>query len=348
MAFDPGIAGNFETTQGVYGPYMDNFIDFLQRAKKYDIYIYPTLCDGELPLNRHYVQMMHEQIPDNITEVMQKMSRSDGALYFTQKGIDAKKQYLTEFLKYIQQKDPLLLSTLLGLELENEFYILADQWPFDLEKGIVSGADGNLYDMADDKQRQLLYENGLLYYFKSMVRTVKSIDPNLLVSQGFYTPRIVDKDPNANYGVRMKNCSNPGFPPTAVLLGKSDLDFLDIHIYHIRKDETVEQGYRRDMETTLFYSPEMKSILKQKPFILGEFGSFKFMAPTLQQAQKNMLTTCDLAMKDHAQGHMIWTFDTFEQRSLWHVMEDEAFLRELSKKCGNVTIKVEEIKAKDR
>jgi len=328
--FDPGIAGNYETTQGVYKPYMDNFIDFLQRAQKYGIYVYPTLCDGELPLNRYYAEMLLDQIPDDIIKVMKKLSENDSRLYYTKKGINAKKQYLSDFLFYIQKKDPCLLKSFLGLELENELYILANQWPFDMKEGIVEGPDGKSYNMSNDQQRQSLYENGLLYYFKSMVAATKSIDPELLVSQGFYTLRIVDKDPDKHYGVQMKDCPNPGFPPVATLVGQSDVNFLDIHIYHVRKEENVEKGYRLDMETTRFYTPTMQPILKQKPFFLGEFGSFKFMATTFQQAQTDMLLTCDLAIKDKAQGHMIWTFDTFEQRSLWHAMEDESFLKELS------------------
>ena len=84
------------------------------------------------------------------------------------------------------------------------------------------------------------------------------------------------------------------------------------------------------MKSTGLYSPEMQSILKDKPYILGEFGSFKFMAKTFNQAKKNILKTRDLALEDNAQGYMMWTFDCFEQRSIWQVMEDESFLKDLA------------------
>lgn len=51
---DPGIAGNYDRTQSLYPPYMENFCDFLQRATLHGIRVLPTFGDGEVPLNAYY------------------------------------------------------------------------------------------------------------------------------------------------------------------------------------------------------------------------------------------------------------------------------------------------------
>jgi hypothetical protein len=329
-ACDPGIAGDYEKTQGVYGPYMDNFIDFLKRAKKYGLYIYPAMCDGELPLNRYYLKL--------VDEIMNKISEPlfngcwHNALYLTTEGLEAKKQYIRDFLGYIKNKDPNLFTTFLAIECQNELYWNAKQWPFKLEEGIVKGANGKEYDMSKDLDRQNMFDEGVNFYHAQMVETIKSVEPNLLVGEGFYTPRIVDKDPNVNFGLRMKGCPNPGFPPGINIIGRGPLDFLDIHIYHVKKDDTVDSGFKKDFASSNFYAPEMAGILKNKPFILGEYGSFKFIADTFEKAKKDIIETKELARKAGARGQMMWTLDTFEQRMLWHAVEDNgSFLDELAK-----------------
>ena len=123
---------------------------------------------------------------------------------------------------------------------------------------------------------------------------------------------------------------DPRCPPKASTILNGALDFVDVHVYYTNPSTSLEESYRLDMKSTGLYSQEMQGVLKDKPYILGEFGSFKFIASTFDQARTNILKTRDLALDDDAQGYMMWTFDTFEQRCIWQAMEDEAFLKELS------------------
>lgn len=320
-----GLAGDHDNTAGLYGPYLDNVVDFLQRARRYGLYVLPNLCDGELPLNQHYLDLV-TGLDETVRQELIAAGLQHNVLYLSAGGVAAKRQYLHDFLEGLRQRDPGCLATLLALELRNELFLRGDQWPFTLDQGSIVAADGRTYDMADNDQRQRLYEDGLTHYHTQMVQAAKAVDPDLLVCQGFYTPRIVGKDAVTHYGVRQQGHPNPSFPPPATVVGRAPLDFLDIHIYHVNPGEDLAEAYRLDMATTGLGTPAWEAMLRDKPFILGEFGSFKFMAGTFEQAAADMLQTRDLALADGAQGHAVWTYDTFEQRSLWHAAEGGAAL----------------------
>jgi len=47
---NPGIAGDYDTTTALHEPYMENVVDFLRRATRYRIRVFPTFGDGGVPL----------------------------------------------------------------------------------------------------------------------------------------------------------------------------------------------------------------------------------------------------------------------------------------------------------
>jgi hypothetical protein len=306
---------------------MENVCDFLSRARKYGIYVLPTFGDGELPLNAYYRNMVRQTAEDYGVDLMGDLRN---IVYLTEAGIKAKKHWVSEFVTFIKNRDPELLKSLLAIEFQNELYLTGDDWPFSLDSSIVTTADGRTYDMVDNDQRQACYANGINHYHTVMARAVKELDPNLMVAEGFYTLAIVGKDPNTHYGVRMKDCVNPSFPPTLPIIARSPLDFLDLHIYHVREDEAVLEAYEKEITSSRFHSPEVDRIRRQKPLIIGEFGAFKFIAPALQAAEQNMAETIDYSSQLGAQGMMMWTVDTFSQRILYHGAEcSDGFLHSL-------------------
>lgn len=324
---NPGIAGDFEKTQGLYEPYLKNVVDFLQRAKKYGIYVLLAMGDGELPFNRHYMEKAGENLS---VELDDDQTGKRNALYFSSVGIVLKKEYFTDFLTYIKKSNPGLMDIIWGLECQNEQYVHGRQWPFNLKEGKVRLANGREYDMADDRQRQLVYEEGMVYYHNELVAAVKAVDSELLVTEGAFVPRTAGKDPQKDYAIRMTDKIEViAYPPTARVLGMSRLDFVDIHIYH-HNTESVETDFHKDMVSTEFYHPDMAGILREKPVILGEFGSFKRIAATFDLARRDMLATVRMAGQEGMVGFMLWTYDTFEQRFLWQGMDGgAAFLRDM-------------------
>ena len=326
---NPGVSGYYEN-EGVYNSYVDNFIDFVRRARKYGLYVFPTFCDGELPRNKFYWDMIKDAkeglVIDDVT------IRTHNAVYVTVQGHNARSRYLKDFLGYIKSKDALLLKSLLAVQCQNELSMNGLQWPFDIMEGSFNGPDGKAYDMNNNDERQLLFENSLNKYHAQMVKAIKEVDSELLIGEGIFVPRIVGKDYDGdNYGIRNISESENRCPPKALMVLNSPLNFVDIHIYHVDKRYPLVDSYKDDMESTGLYSSKMKELLKTKPFIMGEFGSFKFMDSTFDKAKESILKTRSLALKDNAQGYMMWTFDTFEQRSIWHAMENEDFLKDLSR-----------------
>ena len=328
---NPGIGGYPEFNEPVYRPYVDNLIDFLRKAKKYGIYVLPTFGDGELPLNQYYKPYIEKMI--EITGEPGQISSGIpyNSVYLTSPGIEARQILLRNTLEQIKQTDPSLLKAILVVQCQNELSLRASQWPFKLESGKVQTANGKSYDMSDKDSRQRCMDEGLNFYHQKMIEVIKGVDPDLLVAEGVFTLRIAGKDPVKNKGLYTFDNKDDRFPPTAAVLGQSRLDLVDIHIYHVSGDESPSEGYRKDMESMMLYSSEMKRIRTRSAVIMGEFGAFKFMNDSFEEAADNIIETRDACLKDELNGFMIWTLDTFEQQEIYHALDGGTeFIAELN------------------
>jgi hypothetical protein len=315
---NPGVGGNYETTQGNYEPYMDNVLDFLRRATRHGIRVFPTFGDGELPRNATYYNRF------------KKTGNNKNVLVLTEKGIDARIEFITSFLSYVKEKEPNLLPTLLGLQCQNEAYLKADQWPFLETEGEIKAANGRRYDLSDTAARQALMDDGYRHYHKRIAAAVKAIDPDMLVSEGVFVPAAVGKDPKEAAGLWPGKYKDERYPPTLTSLGGGVLDFLDVHFYRHNGRETVEQAFRHNLASTGFFAPEMIEIRKTRPVIIGEFGAFDFMEKTFDEAVDHMVIVRDLALKENVNGMLYWTYDCQEQKRLYHATDDwELFVQKM-------------------
>lgn len=309
---NPGIGGNYKTTKAVYGPYADNFIDFLRRATRHNIRVFPTFGDGGLPLNAYYRE---RGIRGN--------GHNKNVLVLTKEGIDARVEHITSFLSYIKKKEPALLPTLLGLQCQNEAYLLAKAWPFTEKEGTFKAANGKTYDLSSTSERQALMDEGYRYYHKRIVSAVKKIDPQMLVAEGVFVPAAVAKDYKKDAGVWQGKTRDERYPPMLTAIGTGALDFLDVHFYHATPDpKDVPVRFRRNLGSTGFFTPEMAKIRKTTPVIMGEFGAFDFHEKTFAAAVDNIVQVRDLANKEKVNGMLFWTYDCQEQARLYHATDD--------------------------
>ncbi|NLH17639.1 MAG: hypothetical protein GX455_13770 [Phycisphaerae bacterium] len=316
-AANPGIAGPEGTTTALYEPYMANVLDFLERAEKHGIYVLPTFGDGELPRNEYF---------------RKRLGGGGNRIYLTSEGIAAKREYVREFLQFIQSRRPELMATLLGVQMQNELHLDGKSWPFDAVNGTVTSANGKTYDLSNARQRQALMDEGIVYYLDAMTDAVHKIDPKLLVCEGIFTMRAVGKNPDTDLGPGPEFAGDRRWPPTLETLSRSKLDFLDVHFYRTRTNESVADAFARDMETVRFVGATAAAILKDKPVILGEFGAFQFAESSWTAAQENLLSIRDEAMYRGMSGWLLWTYDTFEQTELMPGMTDGG---ELLRRLGN-------------
>ena len=316
---NPGIAGNYDTTKAIYEPYMDNVLDFLRRATRHGIYVFPTFGDGGVPLNAYY------------RERVRGKGHNKNVFVLTREGIAARRKHITSFLSYIKDKEPALLPTLLGLQCQNEAYLRGDQWPFTQKEGKFAAANGKAYDLSSTEQRQALMDEGYRFYHKRVVEAVKAIDPDMLVSEGVFVPRAVGKDPSKHAGVWPGKTRDERYPPTLTTIGTGSLDFLDVHFYHVTPNpKDVAKQFRRNLGSTNFFTPEMTEIRKKTPVIMGEFGAFDDHEKTFAAAVDNLVQVRDLANKENVNGMLFWTYDCQEQARLYHATDDwELFYRKM-------------------
>ena len=315
---NPGIAGNYDTTQALHKPYMKNVLDFLRRATRHGIRVFPTFGDGGVPLNAHY------------RERLRGKGHNKNVLILTTDGIAARVEHITSFLSYIKGAEPALLPTLLGLQCQNEAYLRADQWPFTEKAGTFTAANGKTYDLSKTDNRQALMDDGYRYYHKRIAAAVKAIDPEMLVAEGVFVPRAVGKDRKRHVGVWPGKARDERYPPMLTALGEGALDFLDVHFYRTSRTESVDQAFRRNLASTGFFTPKMADIRKNKPVILGEFGAFNHVEKTFAEAVDSMVRVRDLALAERVNGMLYWTYDCLEQPRLYHAAGDWAlFVRNM-------------------
>lgn len=315
----PGIAGGL-SVQGVYKPYLDNVADFIERANRNGIYVLLTFgC--ELPENYYYRNRVGG------------LPTGRNTMYLTNEGIEAYTAVICDTLNYLKSIDPDLLSGLLGIQLQNEVVFYAGEWPFDnAHRSVtITGADGSTYDMSVDADRQALADNGLRFYIDSLTDAVRRIDPALLVSESAFSCYDVGTTPEDSYGMHSSK-EDTRIPPTAEILLKTKLDFLDFHFYHADPGLTPQESFMARYDSALLssLSADAKEAQKNKPIIMGEFGSFKFMDNSVSKELDALRGLRAAALEQGLRGVIYWTLDCFEQEPLGNLCESPELLAELA------------------
>jgi hypothetical protein len=320
-AHNPGVSGNYASTAGLYEAYMQNVLDFLRRATRHGIRVFPTMGDGEVPMNAFYCDRFAKYGGEG------KM-KNRNIFVLTKGGVDARVEYISAFLSYLKDKEPAVLPTLLGVQCQNEACLEADHWPFTESEGSFAAANGKTYDLSSTEERQALMDDGYRYYHQRIVDAVKAVDPELLIAEGVFVPRAVGKDGVHEIGVWPGKVSDERYPPTLTDIGTGALDFLDVHFYRDRDSDTVDEAFRLNLGSSGFFSEEMADIRKSMPLIIGEFGAFSHMEESFTEAVVNMVRIRDLALNEKVNGMLYWTYDCLEQKDLYHAADNWSLFHE--------------------
>lgn len=315
---NPGISGSTSLNEPFYGSYMDNFIDFLERARKYGIYVYPCFGDGELPFNNYYLS--------RISSVNTVDGLSYLGLYFPfiENAVDAKAEYLTAFVNYIKNYDATLINTLFAIELQNEYCLNANLWPLTQQSGPFEAYWGETYDMANGQSRQKLADDATVLYHNKMVEALHQIEPDLPVGEGLFTLSAVGKNPRTAFGLYPGNFQDERYPPTFNVMTRSNIDFIDIHTYPNNAETFIPIHFDQSMNSMLEGSTELNDILAKKPIIMGEFGAFyQNESGDIATTAGRMNELSKVSINRGFGGWCYWTFDTFEQDRIFNMMEDE-------------------------
>lgn len=303
-----GIAGPVASS-GLYAPYVSNFTDFLLKARSQGIYVIPVI--NEHPQNSGYGEIAYTDIRPNIEGY---------ANWYLQPGfVQAKAAYAAALVQAVKNVNAgKLLSTIFAWELQNEIYVFRSQKPYSMTSGMISPANGVNYYMNDPFDRQQSFDANVVRWANTAASAIRAIDPDAMVSTGVFTFAAIDKigpdglqPPVPLFDPGRLNDREPARP--AALRAYSTLSYTDIHMYN------TSPGY--DMLADLNSSEFSSMNLPAKPFLMGEFGAFKFRFPSLANAAYAMGAFRDQAYSYGFSGSLFWTWDTTEQPELWHGSE---------------------------
>ncbi|WP_430813788.1 cellulase family glycosylhydrolase [Carboxylicivirga sp. RSCT41] len=314
----PGVAGLPSMNQPYYEPYLDNFIDFVQRAKRYGIYVFPTFGDGELPRNQYYLSKI------STVSTLDALMALRTNFTFVEEAVDTKEEYLCSILNYINKKDETLVHSILGFELQNEFALHSHVQPFKNTSGEYQAYWGETYDLSNTISRQKLADDAVIRYQNQMVKALKAIDPELLVAEGFFAKWPVGKDPVSALGIYPDRFPDDRFPPSFDVVVQSNIDFIDIHHYPLRDKGTIQDMFNACMNSMLDGNTQLGDIQAKKPMVFGEFGAFYENEPSddINQTASRMAELTELAIDAGFAGWCYWTFDTFEQKRILNMVEN--------------------------
>jgi hypothetical protein len=296
-------------------PYLDNVADFMRRAANHRVYVLPVL--GIFPQNEYYYDLVGK-VDSTALNI-----DSTNLLYMHDGHIKAKEAYVRMFLTAIRDRlGVALMSTMLGLQLDNEATWQTDARPFSRHSGTVKPANGIVYNMSKPADRQQAADASIVEYANRLTAVVRSVDPQLLTTIGMFTHRIVGRSgPDGMAHFCQNDCGHPDlwrYPVRpAVLSAYSDLDFLDLHVYPRLPYGTA---YSLDDDLASSEWSAVKGIV-----LMGETGAYR-------EAYDGSVTRAAYAMRDQQiatctrgfSGWLFWTWDTAEnadQRRFFSVAE---------------------------
>ncbi len=279
---------------GLSAAYVANLADFLERARRYGIYVILTT----------------DWVPSLGGYTDHYAGCSQFAYYnlvnLCAGGVAANVAFFHDVAQaLVDQGAP--LDAILAYELRNEYYYDSDQQPLSWSAGEVTTANGRTYEMGSPASRQQMMDDGLVYFTDQVRAAILAVDPTALVTVGFFWPQT----PNPS------RLGDPRWIEVYPAMAGSTADFVDIHGYAIPGEITVSQ---------LIENYKLAGHQQEKPVMMGEFGAFKFSYPSITDAaavlRDWMVQTCASQVK----GWLLWTWDTEEPEQvppLWTAMSGD-------------------------
>lgn len=293
-----GVVANFND-QSLSPTYMANFADFVSRAAAHGLRVIPSLV---------YRPSCYKY--NLIAGPPPGFGPNDQFLHAGY--LQAKSQYLIDFVSTLKAINPSLLSSIFAYELENEANYVQTAAPFNMTSGLVTtAASGKTYDMAVPADRQALADDHALLWADTLTAAIKSVDPAALVSANVFTYQAVGRD---GPGDESSSFGDSRFPLRPLALASSSIDYLDVHTYPFSDNWLAA-------DLTSVEWPQLQPALAAagKPVIAGEFGAFmNTFTPTLSATAVKMRQ--HVARLDSAgfAGQLLWTYDTDQQTQIWN------------------------------
>lgn len=264
-----------------------------------------------------------------------------GNMQFLHPGaVKAKAEFCRQVVQVIADYDPALLATVFSYELGNESFFVAKK-PFSLMAGTFDFR-GRSYDLSLDRELRQLADDASVYWADVCATAIREVDPKSMVSVNAFTYQAVGRKNlfAIRPGQGAEWDTEQRIPVSLKALTRSQLDYLDLHIYLHRIGESSVAEKLDETLKSVDISGLFKSAKKAgMPMIIGEFAAFKDAERTLDQQAADVHQQMVLCRELGFKGFMYWTYDTDEQPDIHnlkmndgrmlHVMSD--WLRHLEK-----------------
>lgn len=268
---------------GLSAKYMDGIEDLLRESEKRNIYVFIAF---EILPNKGGYYPPGTTIPTWDPATMTINDQNLNWYYMSPLFIEAKKKYVTDFIKELQNRNA-PLKAIIGYEIQNEIQFATNQPPF-TQTGVVMTAAGP-YNMSDENQRKLARAANLVKWSTEVRAAIKGIEQDALVAISPYPPTAIPK------------LSLPRAIETYWIFmdpeqGGSSIDFVDLHPY-------PWIGPLAEQMT----SYQIAS--RKKPIVMGEFGADKGHYPTIENAATITRDWQVDSCTYHFSGWMTWIWD---------------------------------------
>ncbi len=292
----PGVSGST-----IADSYFNNLADFIQRAGNLGLRV--MLTGKSFPINYNSIVGSYTA-PANV---------SGYNLLLMHPGyVKGYAQFYSDLLTALKTRDAALLSTVFAFDIRNEADFTTTDQPLSLHSGTVTVYGVN-YDMSNLSDRQKMMNATAVEWFTVIRNAIKSVSQDVLVSTSTFSPYDLGRK-NLDGADWNSSATDPSRVPvsTLALADSAQPDYIDFHAYPTRAYSMTDDLASIGITSTTKLS---------QPLIMGEFGSFKSVNPTIAEAaaalKLHLSNSCNFGFT----GWAFWTWDTSEQADIWTASE---------------------------
>lgn len=285
-------------TDGLSARYLESIAETMRIAL--DTGLFLLLTSNDLPDGGGYTEIAYRNDPAVFAGYR-------NSVFLTPAGAGAAVAYWDDLLTGLEELGA-PFEAVLAWSIVNEMWVFKEQPPLNLRSGIVRGADGGSYDMADAADRRGLVRAGFAHYIDSVAAMIRSRDPDALVTSGFFAPQF----PNPT------STGGDWYVDTAPLMGSVDLDFFDFHAYP-GGDITIAKLAEN---FGMLAAPHI-------PVVMGELGAFLHDYSTVESAalalQRWTAESCDVGFD----GWLHWGYlraPVAIGDATWGLVDEDSYL----------------------
>ncbi len=237
--------------QAISAAYIDNVMDFLNKAKSHEIFVllvlHLTPADG--PYNQ-----LWDSIPAGYGGANLR--------YLTRGGFASKAWYDQDFIRVLIKREA-PLDAVFAYDLTNDVGYDMDQPPLNMRSGTITPVNGETYDMSRPEDRKKMMEDHLVYWIDEQRAAILEVDPTALVTASF-----LFFDPDGPYAA----------------FWRSTEDFVDMHLL------LGAPGTMRDIARQFPPAIQRElNGPTQKPVIIGKLAAAQSGFPSAASAAQALL-----------------------------------------------------------